>query len=77
VRRNFLLKHAVEGKIEGRIDVTGRRVRRHKPLLDDVTERGEYCKLKEEMLDRTVCRTRFGKMYGPFIKADNRIAFFF
>jgi hypothetical protein len=30
MRRNCLLKHVIEGKIEGRIEVTGRRGRRHK-----------------------------------------------
>jgi hypothetical protein len=26
--------------------------------------------LKEEALDRTLCRTRFGTGYGPVVKAD-------
>jgi len=34
VRRNCLLKHIIEGKIEGRTDVTGSRGRRRKQLLD-------------------------------------------
>ena len=29
-RRNCLIKHVIEGKIEGRIEVTGRRRRRRK-----------------------------------------------
>ena len=33
----------------------GPRERRRKQLLDDFTERREYCKLKEDALDRTVC----------------------
>jgi len=32
--RNRFLKHVTEGKIEKRISVTKRRVRRHKQLLD-------------------------------------------
>jgi hypothetical protein len=32
------LKRATEGKIEGRIEATGRRVRRRKQLLDDLKE---------------------------------------
>jgi hypothetical protein len=36
---NCLLTHAVEGKIEGRIEVTGRRGRRRKQLLDDLKEK--------------------------------------
>jgi len=35
LRRNCLLKHVIEGKIEGRTEVTGRRGRRHKQLLCD------------------------------------------
>jgi len=34
--RNFLLKHAIEGKIEENIEVTGRRGRRSKQLLADL-----------------------------------------
>jgi len=50
LRRNCLLKHVIEGKIEGRIEVTGRRRRRRKQLSDDLAERKEYWKLKEEAL---------------------------
>jgi hypothetical protein len=39
LRRNCLLKHIIKGKIEGRIDVTGRRKRRCKQLLDDMKEK--------------------------------------
>jgi hypothetical protein len=34
--RNFLLKHVIEGKVEGRIEVTRRRGRKRKQLLDDL-----------------------------------------
>jgi len=37
--RNCLGKHVVEGKIEGRIEVTGRRGRRRKQLLDNIKEK--------------------------------------
>jgi len=36
LRRNCLLKHVIEGQIEGRIDVVGRRGRRRKHLMDDL-----------------------------------------
>jgi hypothetical protein len=36
LNKNCLLKHVTEGKIEGRIEVTGRR---WKQLLDDLRER--------------------------------------
>jgi hypothetical protein len=39
----------VEGRIEGRIEMTGSRGRRPKQLLDDLKETRGYCKLKEEM----------------------------
>jgi hypothetical protein len=52
--RNCLLKHVIEGKIEGRIEVMGRRGRRHKQLLDDLKEKRRHCKLKEEALDHTL-----------------------
>jgi len=54
LRRNFLLKHIIDGKIEGTIEVTGRRGRRREQLLDDVKETRRCWKLTEEALDRTV-----------------------
>ena len=36
LRRNCLLKHVNEGKTEGRLEMTGRRGRRRKQLLDDL-----------------------------------------
>jgi hypothetical protein len=39
LRRNCLLKHAVEGQIDGRVEVTRRRGRRLKKLLDDLKEK--------------------------------------
>jgi hypothetical protein len=53
LRRICLLKHVFERKIEGWIEVTGRR-RRLKQLLDDLTEMRGYCKLEEEALDSTL-----------------------
>jgi hypothetical protein len=38
LRRNCLLEHVIEGKIEGGIEVTGRRGRRNKQLLDYLKE---------------------------------------
>jgi hypothetical protein len=65
---NRFLKHVIEGKIEGRIEVTGRRGRRCRELLDHFKERRGYCKLKEEALDRTLWRTRFGRGCGPNVR---------
>jgi len=54
--------------MEGRIDVTGRQRRRRKQLLDELKEKIEYWKLKDEALDGTVYRPCFGKDYGPVVR---------
>ena len=36
--RNCLIKHVIEGKIEARKEVTGRRGRKFKQLLNDLKE---------------------------------------
>jgi hypothetical protein len=46
--RKCLLKEVIERKIEGRIEVTRRRGRRVKQLLDDLEEKTGYCKLKRK-----------------------------
>jgi hypothetical protein len=51
---NCLLKHVIEGNIEGSIYATGRRGIRRKQLLDDLKENTEYRKLNKEALDRTL-----------------------
>jgi hypothetical protein len=58
----------MEGKIEGRIEVTGRRGRRCKWLLDDLNEMRGHWKLREETVDRTLCRTCSGRGYGPVVR---------
>jgi hypothetical protein len=63
LRRNCHLKHVIEGKMEGRIEVTRRRGRRE--LLKDLKEKRRYWKLREEALDHTVWRTWFGRDCGP------------
>ena len=49
--RNCPIKHVIEGRGEGRIEVKRRRGRRRKQLLDDFKEKGGNGKLKEEALD--------------------------
>jgi hypothetical protein len=46
LRRNCLLRHVTEGKIEGSIGVTGRRGLGCKQLLDDLKEARRHWKLK-------------------------------
>jgi hypothetical protein len=64
LRKNCLLQQVIEGKIEGRIEVTGRRGRRRRKLLDDLKERRGYSHLKEEAPDRTMWRARFGRVFA-------------
>ena len=72
LRRNCLLQRVIEGKIKGGIEVTGRRGRRRRKLMDDLTERREYCHLKKEALDRTVWRARFGRGFGPVVRQTTK-----
>ena len=67
LRRNCLLQQVIEGKIKGQIEVTRRRGRRRKKLLDDLKDRKRYCQLKEEALDRIMWRNRFGRGFGPVV----------
>ena len=54
LRRNCLLQQVIEGEIKRQIEVTRRRGRRRKKLLDGLKDRRGYCQLKEEALDRTM-----------------------
>jgi hypothetical protein len=49
-----LLKHVTEGQIERRVEVTGRRGRRCKQLMDDLKKKTRYWKLKEAALYHTL-----------------------
>jgi hypothetical protein len=68
LRRNCLLQRLIEGKIKGRIEITRRRGRRRRKILDDIKERRGYSHLKEEALDRTMWRARFGRGFGPVVR---------
>jgi len=65
---NCLLKQIIVGKIKGEIEVTRRRGRRRKKLLDELKDRRGYCHLKEEALDRTMWRNHFGRGIGTFVR---------
>ena len=47
--------------------MTRRRGRRRWKLLDDLKYSRGYCELKEEAVDRTVWRNRFGRGFGPVV----------
>jgi hypothetical protein len=68
LRRNCLLRQVVEGNIKGGIEVTGRRGRRRRKLLDYLKERRGYTHLKEEALDRTMWRAGFGRDFGSVVR---------
>ena len=72
LRRNCLLQPVTEGKIQGGMEVTGRQGRRCRKLLDDLKERGGYSHLKEEALDRTMWRARFGRGVGPVVRQTTK-----
>ena len=94
---DMMIQRVIEGKIKGGIEVTRRRGRRRRKLLDDlnplnaelnpicyllallayhflhvsrirVKERRGYCHLKEEALDRTMWRARYGRGFGPVLR---------
>ena len=67
LRRNCPLQQVIERKINGKIEVTRRRGRGRKKLLDDLKDRRVYCQLKEEVLIRTLWRNRFRKDFGPVV----------
>jgi len=70
MHRNCLLKQVIEGKIKGEMEVNRRRERRHKKLLDDLKDRRVYSHLKEEALDRTMWRNRFGGGFEPVVRQN-------
>ena len=70
LRRNYLLKQVIEGKMKGEMEVTRRRRRRRKKLLDDLKDRRGCSDLKEEALDRTMWRNRFRGGFGPVVRQN-------
>jgi hypothetical protein len=54
LHRNCLLKHIIEGNIEGRIEATGRLEQICMQVLNDLKETIGYCTLYETALARTL-----------------------
>jgi hypothetical protein len=52
--------------------VTGRQGRRRKKLLDELKERRGYSHLKEEALDRTMLKARFGRDFRPVVRQTTK-----
>jgi len=70
LRRNSLLKQVIKGKIKGVMEVARRRGRRRRKLLNDLKDRRGYSHLKEEALDCTMWRHRFGGGFGPVVRQN-------
>ena len=64
----LLSKYVFEGKVE----MTGRRGRRRKLILNDLAEAIGHWKLKEEAPDRNLLRTRFGGGCGLVLRRTMR-----
>jgi hypothetical protein len=75
LHRNWVLKEVTEGKLEKRIEMTGRRGRSSKQILDNLKEKRRYWKLKEGALDRTLWRTRLGRGYGPVVRQTTELMY--
>jgi hypothetical protein len=71
-RGNCILQRVIEAKIQGGIEVTGRQGRRRRKLLDDLKERRGNSHLKEEALDLTMWRARFGRGFGPVVRQTTK-----
>jgi hypothetical protein len=52
------------------MEMTRRRGRRRKKLLDDLKDRRGYSYLKEKALNRTMWRNRFGRGFGPVVRKN-------
>jgi hypothetical protein len=72
LRRNCFLQRVTERKIQGEIEVTGRQGRRRRKLLDDLKEKREYSRLKDEALIRIMWRARFGRGFGPVVRQTTK-----
>jgi hypothetical protein len=70
LRRNCLLQQVIEGNIKGGIEVTGRRGRRRRKLLDDLKEMRGYSYLKEKALDRSNVKRLLWKRLWTCRKTD-------
>ena len=59
--KNCLLEHVIEQMVERRTEVTRRRGRRRKHILDDLKKMTGYLKPEVESLDHAVLKNSFRK----------------
>jgi hypothetical protein len=72
VETAFYVQRVIEGKIKDGIEVTGRRGRRRKKLMDDFKERRGYSHLKDEAIDPTKWRAHSGRGFGPVVRQTTK-----
>jgi hypothetical protein len=65
---NAFYSRLLKERLKEGLEATERRGRRRRKLLDDLKERRGYSPMKEEALDRTIWRARFGRGFGPFVR---------
>jgi len=53
--------------------MAGRQGRRRRTLLNDLKERRGYSRLKEEALDHTMWKARFGRGFGPVVRRTTKL----
>jgi hypothetical protein len=70
--RNCLLKHVIEGKVEGRIQVTGRQGGRRKQLLDNLKEKERILEVKTRSTRSQSLENSLGKSLWSCRKTDRR-----
>jgi hypothetical protein len=68
----FIFKHIIEGKIGG-IKVMERKGR--KQLLDNRKKTRGCWKLKENTFSHSLCKTSFGRRYGPVLMCGISVVF--
>jgi hypothetical protein len=52
------------------MEVSRRKGSRRRKLLDDLKDRRGYSNFKEEALDRTLWKNRFGGGFGPVVRQN-------
>jgi hypothetical protein len=68
LRINCLLPQVIEGKIKGGTEVTGRRGRRRRELLDDLKERRGYSLFEGGRFRSQDVESWFWKRIGPVVR---------
>ena len=73
LRRNCLLKHFIEGKIEGGIEATGRRGRRCKELLNDLKGKERILEIERRNSGSQSVQNFLGRRLWGCRKRDDRV----